>query len=333
MSKTSSLPIPPKSVNLSRWKLDTEKTPERGRILRKGICYHPHLGKKKKMMKKTLIYNKRQRENFPMHRGKKEEVLVEGVTIGFQTKCPEAERGARAPARYLRGPGSAEPKDGLPGLQLASRRTEAPGPRRPRSRPKSPNAATPPHSGGPSPPRAGPRNRLRVTSPPPSPSTAAPAPTSAAAHPEPNAPLPRPLLGPRLTARGAPPAVAGGATLPQNTQTSSTRDRQLRAGCASRPSHGTSGHALASPLLASRRSAGRYRPSSHSGGGGAGPRSDVCSGCGPALSLKVLERRKTWQCLSGGPGFCPQVKQLLHPGATNPRTFLGAPATPEVEAA
>lgn len=71
--------------------------------------------------------------------------------------------------------GSAEPKAELPGLQLASPRTEAPPPQRPRSRSKNPNAATTPRSCGPSPPRAGPRNRLRVTSPPPSPSTAAPA--------------------------------------------------------------------------------------------------------------------------------------------------------------
>lgn len=165
-----------------------------------------------------------------------------GEGVGGKSKhwIPDRASDAQRLNVGLMVPGSAEPKAELPGLQLASLRTEAAPPPRPRSRSKNPNAATPPRSCGPSPPRAGPRNRLRVTSPPPSPFTAAPAPPFAAARPKPRAPLPPLLLGPRLTARGALPAVAGGATLPQSTQSSSTRDRQLRAGCASRPSHGTS---------------------------------------------------------------------------------------------
>lgn len=191
-----------------------------------------------------------------MHGGEKKKKKRGGVGGRSEHRVPgrasdaqKTERGARAPTRYLRGPRVCRTQGGAPGAPASLTEDRGSSATEPfQTPPNAAAAATPPRSCGPSPPRAGPRNRLRVTSPPPSPSAAAPARPLAAARPEPNAPHCRLLcLGPGLTARGAPPAVAGGATLPQSTQTSSARDRQLRAGCTSRPSHGASGDALAPP--------------------------------------------------------------------------------------
>lgn len=202
-----------------------------------------------KMMKKTFICDNRPRGNCT---GEKKKGV--GKSVGGRSeqwvpargiRYPEVKRGARAPTRYLVAHGRMS-------ARAPATLTEEPDSSDTEATKPSPKPRTPPrHPAAAARPRPEPaRGTACVSLPPPvSPSAAAPAPTLAAARPGTAAPPPPPPLGPRLTARGAPPAVAGSATLPPSTQTSSNRDRQLRAGCTSRrPSPRLPGTHLPRPI-------------------------------------------------------------------------------------
>lgn len=201
---------------------------------------------------------------------------MEGANTGFQVGRRMPRRlnvGLERPLATCVAPGSAEPKGELPGLRLASPRTEAPPPR---SRSKHPRTPPPPprHPAAAARPRPEPARGTACVSLPPHPAP-------------PRRPPPRPWRPP--TPSPMPPTAASSARAPD-----SRPEGLLRRWLAARPS--LRAHRPAAPGTASYAPDVRHAPptglpgtrsprplqaSRRSSRGGAGPRSDVRSGVRP----------------------------------------------------
>lgn len=156
---------------------------------------------------------------------------------------------------------------------------------------------------GQSPPRtnpAAPQNRLRVTSPPPTPPAPASAPTLPAVRPSPSrSPAPSLAAAPNSRPRGSSGSSGGFDPPSHHTAQQHPKPPATRRIYVTPPPPGLPGACLPRPLVASLRSATPGPPTDHSGCGGAGLRSAQRSQgrarLGPAPSLLDGWTRETWQ--------------------------------------